>query len=241
MAKRSGPGVPTDSAGFGEEVMLSISTPVDVGKSDAPIDTSVEGIEEYVKSIGSDDIPTFGGTWVGGAGIQQIPDEIAPCLYAMLKSGERIDSYFELGVASGGMTKVMHHYFNPGTIVLVDTNEHARCKDRSQVLAEIKCIEIIGKSEDDHVLGRFLSLGYAYDAMMIDGVHYYLNVKKDVEKYAASLRNGGFLMLHDSALVQWGVPRLVAELKNDPAWEFVGEWNSKVMNPCGVALFQRVT
>jgi hypothetical protein len=47
-------------------------------------------------------------------------------------------------------------------------------------------------------------------------------------------------MLHDSALANWGVPRVVAELKANPAWEFVGEWTSKKVRPCGVALFRKV-
>lgn len=202
---------------------------------------TVDEIEAFVRHIGSDDLPTFGGDFVGGAYIQQLPDEIAPCLHAILSSGERIESYFELGVASGGMTLLMDHYFKPVTIVLLDTNEHPRCVNRPGVLAGIRYTEVIGKSADDHVAQRVAALGFTYDAMMIDGVHYYENVKKDVELYAPFIRNGGFLMLHDSALPQWGVPRVVEELKKEPAWAFVGEWASTKMTPCGVALFQRVT
>lgn len=207
----------------------------------APVIPTVEEIGRFIEDAGSDDLPTFGGKHVGGIFIQQIPDEIAPCIRAILESGEPIGKYFELGVAAGGMTYLMNHYFHPETIVLVDTNEHPRCVNRSEVLAGIRTTEVIGKSGDEHIRDAVAGLGHVFDAMMIDGVHYYENVKKDVEMYAGFLRNGGFLMLHDSALHNWGVLRVVAELKENPAFQFIGEWTSKTMTPCGVALFQRCT
>jgi len=201
---------------------------------------AVEEIIRFIEDAGSDHLPTFGGKHVGGIYVQQIPDEIAPCIHAILESGEPIRSYLEIGVAAGGMTYLMDHYFHPSTNVLVDTNEHPRCVNRPQVLAGIRTTEVIGKSGDKNVRDAVIGLGHAYDAMMIDGVHDYENVKRDVDLYAPFLRDGGFLMLHDSVLHQWGVARVVAELKNNPAFLSVGEWTSKTTTPCGVALFQKV-
>lgn len=232
MAKKTG--VPQDAAEFGEQLTLSIADPI-------LLDTSAEAIEKYIEEIGSDDLPTFGGTWVGGAYIQQLPDEIAPAIHALLSTGASIRSFFELGVAAGGLTLAINNYFKPMTIVLLDTNQHPRCVNRPEVLKGIKYEEVIGDSAGDSTLARVANLGYTYDLAVIDGVHYYENVKKDVVMYAPFIRSGGFLMLHDSALHNWGVPRVVAELKEDPAWEFVGEWVSKKMTPCGVALFQRIS
>ena len=206
-----------------------------------PVAPSVEEIERFVEDAGSDDLPTFGGTHEGGIYVQQIPDEIAPCLHAMLTSGEPVRSYFELGVAAGGMTYLVDHFFRPQTIVLLDTDEHPRCKLRGGVLQGIKREEVIGKSEDDHVVTRVASFGIYFDAMMIDGVHYYENVRRDVNLYLPFLRPGGFLILHDTVRGEWGVPRVVAELKENPAFAFIGEWTSKTTTPCGVALFQRLS
>ena len=202
---------------------------------------TVDEIVRFIEDAGSDDIPTFGGKHVGGIFVQQIPDEIAPCIRAILESGEPIESYLEIGVAAGGLAYLMNHFFHPENTVLVDTNEHPRCVNRPQVLAGIRITEVIGKSGDESVRDAVVGLGHVFDAMMIDGVHYYENVKKDVEMYAGFLRNGGFLMLHDSALNNWGVPRVVEELKANPAFAFIGEWASKTTTPCGVALFQRIT
>jgi hypothetical protein len=239
-------GLPQDAAEFGEELKLSVSTmsagTIVAGSiKDAPsIGDTVVSIERYIEEIGSDDLPTFGGTWQGGAYIQQLPDELAPCIHALLASSVQINSFFEIGVAAGGLTLVIDHYFKPETIVLLDTNQHPRCVNRPDVLKGIKYEEVIGDSACDSTLACVVNLGYTYDLIVIDGVHYYENVKKDVAMYAGFLRNSGFLMLHDSALHQWGVPRVVEELKTDPAWEYIGEWNSVKVQPCGVALFRRV-
>ena len=228
--KRYYDSTPLESVGAGEEV------PVDTS---VPLNLSVEEIEKFIIDVGSDDIPTFGGEKVGGVYIQQIPDEIAPCLWRILSTGKGVNSYLEVGVASGGMTYVMNHLFKPKTIVLIDTNDHPRCVNRPQVLKGVKYEEVIGKSGDTQVFDQVVNLGYAYDSIMIDGVHYYENVKKDVELYAPLLNPGGFLMLHDSVLYNWGVPKVVAELKLDDRFVFINEWSSKKMTPCGVALFRR--
>jgi len=240
-----GSGVPKDSAKFAESATIAVSTSepeaVPFASGNLTGIPMVEEIEKYVYSIGTDDVQVFGGDKIGGGYIQQIPEEIAPCVHAMLSSSEHIDSYLEIGSAAGGMTLLMHNYFAPAVITLVDTNEHPRCVNRPQVLAGIKRDEVIGDSNSEETAAKVNALGYVYDAIMIDGVHYYANVKKDYDLYAPLIRDGGFLMLHDSVRTAWGVPRLVAELKEYPAWQFIGEWASKKMTPCGVALFQRVT
>jgi hypothetical protein len=88
---------------------------------------SIEEIERFVEDAGSDDLPTFGGTHEGGIYIQQIPDEIAPCIHAMLAAGEPVRSYFELGVAAGGMT-YLAMLLSPADVVLLGTGEHPRCQ-----------------------------------------------------------------------------------------------------------------
>src|SRR3972149_4521353 len=95
---------------------------------------TVEEIEQFVIDAGSDHVPTFGGKYEGGMQIQQIPDEIAPCIMAILKSGEPIKNYLEIGVAAGGMVALINHYFHPGKIVLIDDNAHPKHHIRPYVL-----------------------------------------------------------------------------------------------------------
>lgn len=201
--------------------------------------TTLRDIEQFIIAAGSDDLGTFGGGYQGGVEVQQVPDEIGPCILALLESGKTFESYLELGVAAGGLTYLVNHYLKPEKIVLVDDNQHHKAGKRVEVLRGIAYREIIGKSLDETVIEETRSAG-PYDLMMIDGDHNYPGVKLDVTTYLPMLASGGYLMLHDSAMPQWGVMRTVKELKADCTMEFIGEFVSMNHTPLGVALFKKV-
>jgi cephalosporin hydroxylase len=198
-------------------------------------------IENFVINAGSDDLPTFGGKYEGGIHCQQIPDETASCILAILESGEKIRSYLEIGVAAGGTTYLFNHFFDLKKTVLIDDNKHHKAKLRPEILQDIIYQEIIGRSDAESSI-KMASDFAPFDLIMIDGDHLYTGVKLDVVLYLPFLRIGGFLILHDSVLEQWGVCRIVRELKNDSNMEFIGEYISKQHpKPCGVALFRKVS
>lgn len=191
-------------------------------------------IEEIVLRAGSDDVATFGGIFEGGVHIQQIPDEIIPCIAAIEGN---IESYLEIGVAAGGTTYLFNKFFQPGKIVLIDDNKHHKTHLRASILEGIKYTELIGLSSDESIVDKVKD--YApFDIIFIDGNHDYPNVKCDVETYLPMLK--GYLLLHDSAVEEWGVVRVVRELKNNPSLKFIGEYKSKTMRPLGLALFRKV-
>jgi cephalosporin hydroxylase len=196
---------------------------------------TVEEIERFIIDAGSDHVPTFGGSFEGGIQCQQVPDELAPCIRAILDSEKDISSYLEIGVAAGGTTFLIDHFFKPGKIVLIDDNRHPKAHVRAYILDGIERQEIVGRSQDQGTIDQAAG---AYDLVTIDGDHSYEGVKADVDNYSPMLTSGGFLALHDSALPDWGVIQIVGELKGDPRFEFVGEFIGK--GPmCGVALFRR--
>ena len=201
---------------------------------------SLGEIEEIIRAAGSDDLATFGGAFEGGIHCQQIPDELGPCILAIMETGETIQSYLEIGVAAGGTAFLMHHFFQPERIVLVDDNKHHKAGLRKTILKDVPRVEIIGASQDEAVL---VSLGKmpAFDVILIDGDHHYPGVKLDTIFYVPMLRPGGFLILHDSALPDWGVARVVRELKADPGVRFIGEYLSRShTRALGLAVFQKV-
>jgi predicted O-methyltransferase YrrM len=200
---------------------------------------AIEEIEQFIICAGSDNIGVFGGSHEGGIHCQQIPDEIAPAILTILESGERIEAYLEIGVAAGGTTFLIDHYFHPEKIVLVDDNKHHKAGLRGEILKGIKYQEIIGRSDDEEVI-KTVSKIAPYDVILIDGDHLYPGVKLDTISYLPMLRPGGFLILHDSALPEWGVARVVRELKTDPGVEFIGEYvSTKHPRPLGVALCRK--
>lgn len=201
---------------------------------------TVEGIESFIINSGSDSLSVFGGSFEGGIHIQQIPDELAACVKSILDSGEEITSYLEIGAAAGGTTFVFNYYFDLTGIVLIDDNVHPKHVLRSNILDGVILREIIGNSRDQAVIDQVEG---PFDLIVIDGDHSYQGVKADLHNYLPFLREGGFLVLHDSTTNIWGcdVPAVVEELKQSPRLSMVGEFVSqKHPVPCGIALFQKV-
>ena len=197
-------------------------------------------IEQYVYEAGCDDVGTFRGKFEGGIQAQQIPDEIAPCINAILESGEMTKHYLEIGVAAGGTTRIMHHFLKFDQIVLIDDNQHPKAHIRPYILDGIKHIEIIGTSLAQGTIDKLKSLNLMFDVIFIDADHSYLGISRDVKLYREFLRPGGFLILHDTLLPEWGPIYATAELKKDKEMKFLGEYaTKKPMKQLGVTLFQR--
>lgn len=201
---------------------------------------NIDEIERFILENGSDDISTFNGKYEGGCHCQQIYDEFAPLILSLLESGEKIEKYLEVGVAAGGTTFILNHYFNLKTIVLVDDNKHPKAKLRKEVLKDISVKEMIGQSEEQRILDAATDMG-PFDFIFIDGDHRFEAVDRDTGNYVPMIRKNGFVALHDSALKDWGVHKVVSQLKKDNSFEFVGEYLTKTQTrACGVALFKKV-
>lgn len=196
-------------------------------------------IEQYILEAGSDNISVFAGRFEGGVHCQQVPDEFAEFIAAVLGSGAIIKNYLEIGVAAGGTTYVLNHYFHPEKIVLVDDNRHIKAPLRPEILWDVERKEIIGHSGDARVLAEVAALGLKYDLIVIDGDHTYPGVKADADNYLPYLNEGGLVMFHDSVLPDWGIMAVVAELKGAKDMEFVGEYKSSMRAPLGIALFKK--
>jgi len=199
-----------------------------------------EEIEQYIFNAGSDDVATFGGRFVEGSiQAQQVPDELAPCLVKML-TGEAIDNYLEIGSAAGGSAFIVNRFLKPKRIVLVDDNKHHKAHIRNYILQNVHREEIIGDSHDEEVLNKVKGLNIVFDALMIDGDHFYNGIKQDMDNYGKFLKDDGFLMLHDSVIGNpYGCTKFFEELKRDKRWEFVAEFVSRKYNKCGIGLFKK--
>jgi len=201
---------------------------------------TVEEIEEFILNCGSDDIPTFGGKFVGDINCQQVPDEFAQCILTILESGEEINSYLEIGSASGGSCFIINHYFSPDVNVLVDNNIHPKAVLRPVVLNNVSRIELIGSSHDNSICEKIREMNTSFDMLMIDGDHLYEGVRADVEMYGPFLKENGCLILHDSQVgYPWGCNKLFNELLVDSRWKLVKEYVSEKYNKCGIGLFRK--
>ena len=209
-----------------------------------------ESIEQMVERLGSDHVPSFGRSFEGGIQIQQIPDEIGPCLRKIVElmssnTDGKLPSplhYLEIGAAAGGTTYLVNEVLRPDKIVLIDDNCHPKHHVRPYILRDIPHDEIIGHSQADGTVDVLKSSGLMFDIILIDGDHTYSGVKKDAEIYKNFLSPGGFMVFHDSAMIEWGVANVVMEMiKHDVDFDFVDEYrtSNKNLRPLGLALFRK--
>jgi len=202
---------------------------------------TVEEIEQAILDLGSDHLPTFGGIFEGGINSQQVADELAPCILTILESGEKINSYLEIGSASGGSCFIINHYFNPGVNVLVDNNIHPKAVLRPVVLKDIARRELIGSSHDNSICEKIREMKTTFDMLLIDGDHLYEGCRQDVEMYGPLLKENGWFILHDTQIGQpFGTNKLFNELLVDSRWKFVKEYVSEKYSKCGIGLFRKV-
>lgn len=198
-------------------------------------------IEKFIEDAGSENLAVFGGKFEGGIQVQQVADELAPCILKILESGELVKSYLEIGSATGGTAFLFNHFFKPGKVVLIDDNTHPKAHIRGYILRDMEYTEIIGHSQTQKTVDVLKSLDIIFDVILIDGDHTYQGVSCDVKLYRSFLRPGGFLILHDSALPELGIMQVIEELKVDDGMEFIGEYvTGKHYRPCGIALFMKV-
>lgn len=206
------------------------------------MDLKLNDIEQFILDSGSDNLGTFGGLFEGGIQCQQVADELAPCILAIIESREVIESYLEIGSAAGGSAFIINHFLKPDKIVVVDDNQHPKAHIRPYILRDITHDEVIGNSHDDATATQAENFDIIFDLLMVDGDHFYEGVKADVETYGEFLRPGGFLIFHDSQIgAPYGCYQVSQELKQDKRWCLVGEFISVKHKPCGIALFRKVT
>lgn len=155
-------------------------------------------LESTIIDLGVDHLPTFGGKYEGGIHLQQIADEIAPCIYDLKNLNRGFTNFLEIGAAAGGNTYLFNQFFNFEYSVIIDDNKHKKHKMRKRILEDIEYIEFIGDSHSQEAVDFLEKTELNYDIIFIDGDHSYEGVKKDFETFRQFLNYGGFIIFHDS-------------------------------------------
>ncbi len=97
----------------------------------------------------------------------------------------------EIGTHRGGLTRCLRDALAPATLVSVDVDPLEPSDGWHQV---------IGRSQDANVAAQVQSLvgdGRPVDLLFIDGGHSYPEAIEDHRVYAALVRSGGIVALHD--------------------------------------------
>ena len=155
----------------------------------------MDKIIKKVEDLGSDSLQVFGGKFEGGINLQQIPDEIAPCIKELMN--HKIENYLEIGSASGGLIACLNNFLHFKNIVLIDDDQHPKAALRRTILKDIKHKEIVGNSQYEDIVSQVVNLNLKYDMITIDADHSYGGVKTDFINYTPLLNKGGIILFHD--------------------------------------------
>ena len=206
---------------------------------------TIEWIQSFVEHLGSDSLKVVGGKFEGGIHLQQVPDEIAPCIYDLLELQKRNDvpgikSYLEIGTAAGGTTYLFNYFFDLERIVVIDDNKHPKFYLRAEILNGIARYECIGDSHSEEIVDKVKGLEETYDLLLIDGDHSYEGVKKDMDLYCELVNYQGFILFHDTVACP-GIREYMVDIRNDSQFniKYINTYVSKTHpKPCDITLFQ---
>lgn len=196
---------------------------------------------QEVELMGSDSQLIFGGTFEGGYHLQQVPDEIVPCINDIIKSGIKIKHFLEVGSAAGGSTHLFNYAFNLESIVIIDDNKHPKHIHRAGMIRKIKCpvAEFIGNSLSKNAVDFIGSLKKKFDIILLDASHNYADVELDIRNYGQFLSNDGFILVHDIEIFKH-VGILVRKIGKEKDYKLVKEYISKTHpTPCGIGALQK--
>jgi len=156
--------------------------------------------------------------------IQQRPSELSECINFFIEkkeSGEKIEYYAEIGACSGGTTYAMNQFLNFKELLIIDDGGKENpvyVSDRGdqlrgENLSYIPRVEIIGSSAEKRVIEHALNTSniHKYDILFIDGDHSYEGVKNDTINYMPIVRNGGYIVFHDTHHIS-GIMNWVSEI-----------------------------
>jgi predicted O-methyltransferase YrrM len=196
-----------------------------------------EEILELVLSLGSNHLEVFGGRYVGGKKIQQVPEEITEVLYTLKQLNADIKNYAEIGSAGGGTTSLFDEVFKLENAFIVDDNLHDDHRERPEILKDVKNVyEYIGDSQSSEARKFVESFNIPLDLLFIDADHSYNGVKNDTFNYISLVRKGGFILYHDTVSYS-GVKQHVKEMQEDKDnFKLIIDTGTK----CGLALFQKL-
>jgi len=206
---------------------------------------TAEQIQSFIEALGSDSLKVVGGKFEGGIHLQQIPDELAPCLYDLRRLEDEkvtkgIRTYLEIGSAAGGSAFIFNYFFDLQRLTLIDDNRHPKHNLRKDTLRWADYREFIGDSHSDEAAKFVENQGIGYDILFIDGDHSYEGVKQDIKLYHKFVNYQGFVIFHDTVACK-GIRDYMVDIREDIDLDlhFINSYVSKTHpKPCGITMFQ---
>jgi hypothetical protein len=151
--------------------------------------------------------------------LMQSPWELTDFIFALKKhetnTGNKLNSFLEVGFAAGAINSIINKFFNFKNIVGLDL--FSSSLNSANLIGNMfhKNLSLIcGNTRSDYVKDIANKLG-PYDLIFIDADHTYEGVKMDFNNYLPMLSAGGVIGFHDVECPDWtGINKFWNELES---------------------------
>lgn len=196
-----------------------------------------------ILALGLDD-PLFGCApeQAGGYNLQQDPSELAELLSFLAPRLKVRQPYLEIGVAAGGLARLMKEVLDVGPLYLIDDGRHPKAGLLPGILSGLPYVLHVGDSHQPAAgdwLRRMFPLMFTKPGLIvIDGDHSYAGVIQDTLLVLPHLAPGGCLVFHDALTYPNDVGRWVDELRRGWTLPYQLELVLAVERRFGLHVFQ---
>lgn len=149
-----------------------------------------------------------------GLFLQQDPEEYASFVHFMATKVPPASLTLDIGTAAGGQTKFLRDYFSADRTIVLDIGQHPDFPQWERIKKLVNSdiiLEIIDDSHAPRVREKLLPYAGQVDVAFVDGDHSYRGLRKDIFLTKDLLKPGGYMILHDTAVMR-GLRRVFDEL-----------------------------
>lgn len=185
---------------------------------------------ELVKAQGSGDESFFGYPVLeDGLYLQQDPHEFAALTQFLAEEVCSADLTLDLGIASGGQTKFLRDHFEAKQTIILDDGNHPLFKHWARIKQDVKSDIVFEMIEDSHKPSVREALKPWYnqvDFAYVDGDHSYKGLKQDIFLMKYLLKDGAFMVLHDTTAV-WDCRKVFEDLLKSPEFHLYRNFDNR--------------
>jgi len=185
-------------------------------------------LRRLVEGFGSYDTEYFGGTYTGGCRVWQCPEELTGVIQTIWGHGISGGNYLEVGVANGGLARVMSEFFDI-ELYLIDKKYSGNLPVNVQAGRLLEA-----DSHSDAAKAGLEDWGVLFDIAVIDAGTEYHEVRPDCDTALPYVRRGGVVIFHDAN--QPGVKRTIGELCDSGALGHVATFDVRI----GTAVLEKL-
>lgn len=193
-------------------------------------DKSLAEYVELIKAQGSGDEAFFGYPIIeDGLYLQQDPFEFAALTKFLAEEVKFAELTLDIGIASGGQTKFLRDHFEARETIILDDGNHPLFPHWERIKKDIKTDIVFEMIDDSHKPSVRESLKPWYgkvDLAYVDGDHSYKGLRQDIFLMKHLMKDGAFMILHDTTAV-WDCRKVFDDLLKSPEFHLYRNFDNR--------------